>query len=82
MKPFTHALLVLTHRDPILSLVYVMDLLVPVFWQWLAGTLQHFPTEQQLTSVGKQGTQTAPFAFGFCPVPDQLQDYKKKGSTF
>ena len=67
MKPFTHAVLVVTRRDPVLSLVYMMHLPVPVFWQWLAGTLRHIPTGQHLTSMGKQGTQTGPFAFGFCP---------------
>lgn len=48
MKPFTCVMLV-TRGDLVMSPVYVIDLPVPVFWQWLAGV----PTGQHLTSMGK-----------------------------
>lgn len=49
MKPFTCVTLV-SCGDLLLCPVYMVDLPVPVFWQWLAG----IPTGQHLTSMGEK----------------------------
>lgn len=81
MKPFTHAVLVVTLRDTVLPLVYMTRFLMSMFWQWFTGTLQHIPTGQRLTSMEKQGAQAGPFAFGSCPGRP-VSGLLKKGITF